>query len=264
MLGPVIEGFLESVAKEFAKYGLTYETIYNSDLTLLAEYSRSLNLRSMFSSTDLELLPENLVDKLKGESYNLMMYNYSPFRRSKERMNNINFSAVFDHTNEQGLEEFKKLKEIHTNAELDTFFQTLRDIPSNIQDPIVRDLVMGEVDLTFKVLSYNTDFIQQMQFLYVQSLQRNVATDVKFDFGAAGEHDFEFETEFQDISTVGHVDFAKFGNLQEMTFTVTLKGPFFSFYSYKTKYIKEIALQLSVTGSEGTENKLDSIPYPQG
>jgi hypothetical protein len=245
MLEPVIDGFLESLAKEFGKYGLTYETLYNSDLDLLSQYSQSLNLRSLFSTTDLSLLPEALVEKLKGQSYNQMLYNYSPFRRNKDRLNNINFNAVFDHTNEEGLSEFSKLKEIGNN-ELSFFFEALRKqpIPDEIKEPIVRDMVMGEIDLTFKVLSYNTSVIQNMQFIYVQSLQRNRTVYVDLDFGQAGVHQFEYEVEFKDIDSVGHVDFAKFGNLQELTFTVRVGGPFFSFYQYHTKYIETIALEL--------------------
>jgi hypothetical protein len=197
----------------------------------------------MFASTDLDLLPEELVGRLKKDSYNHLMYNYSPFRRNADRMNNIDFEAVFDHTKEDGLEELEKLKKIGTDG-ISVFFQELRDVPDDIDSPVVRDLVMGEVDLTFKILSYNTSFIQNMQFLHVQKLQRNRPIEVTLDFGEAGQHEFEYEVEFKPIDTVGHVDFAKFGNLQELTFTVKLSGPFFSFYQRHTHYIEEIALEL--------------------
>ncbi len=254
MLDVVVEGFLSAMAKQLATYGITYDSHYNSDLDLITQYSQSLNLRSMFASSDLSLIPQDLVEKLKGDSYNHLMYNYSPFRRQADRMNNINFEAVFDKSDEEAsIGEMSKLRKIAEDVGVVSFFQALRDIPDDVDSPAVRDMVMGEVDLTFKVLSYRTDFIQKFQFIHVKNLQRNIPIEVSMDFGSAGKHEFEYEVEFQEIDGVGHVDYARFGNLQQLTFSVKVKGPFFSFYQRRAGYIKEIALELKFSSNESSQ-----------
>ncbi len=132
------------------------------------------------------------------------------------------------------------------------------EVPPERKANHVRDMVLGEIDLTVKVLTSSTDLINDIQLLHVMKLQRNNPFYIDLDFGPdVGEHEFQYGTDFPEIESVGHVDYMQYGNLQHITFTFTLKGPFFSFYKSDSYPIDCVDVEFQVSGS-----KLE--PTPRG
>lgn len=322
MISKTINALVQAIVTEFAKYGIRMDAMYHPDLEAVTQYTKSLNLRSMFKEQQIDLLTPEQVDNLKKKSYVLMLYNYSPFRRSETpRMRNLNMQLVFDPNTPESLDEFGKLRQV-ANDDMNLFFRMVRDAnalpawtpsvdgannvdpssypadragvtyvvkdldvePANTPlgnisnwDKVVfdsngvlsevidssepppplpgqcRDMVMGQIQLDFKILTSDTDLINDMQFLHVAKLQRNKPLTVELDFGqSVGVHEFEYNTEFGEIEDVGHVDYASYGNLQHLTFTAAVDGPFFSFYSQDEHYIERVDVQLHFTGSDIT------------
>lgn len=320
MISKAINAAIQNIVDTYGAYGIKMQSQYNSDLDMVSQYTKSLNIRSMLTETSLELLNKETLEALKKDSYVLLMYNYSPFKRSSTgRFNNINMEAVFDTNSPDSLDEFGKMKHLGSN-EFSDFFRLLRDANSisdweptvdgnnniesssypedrenvvfkvtglaleanstigaiNNDDYVlfdangklfevtdqevpeervgnqVRDLVMGEIEFTVKVLTTSTTIINDLQFITVQKLQRNTPFDITLDFGApVNEHTFEFGTTFEEIDSVGHVDYQAYGNLQHLTFTFKIEGPFFSFYTGKPVFpIECIDVEFQITSGE--------------
>lgn len=258
MIGLITEAVLSHIVKIYNSYGLNLETQYNSDLDMVTAYSTSLNLRHLFADKDLQgMAPEDL-EQLKGDSYNLMMYKYSPLKRLEDRFNNFDLSLVFDSPADQSehLGEWSKLKNIYSGREEQQpwieLFEKIRTVnESEIEDPYVKDMVMGEIEYTFKVISSSTSFMDYAQFLHVSKLNRgSLIIEIPLDFGEAGSHEFDYTLTVDPIDSNGHIDYLRFGNLQHLTFSAKITGPVFSFYQTREKYIKEVSLRASVLPSE--------------
>lgn len=260
MLDIVIDAVLNDISQRFAKYGLPLETQYNSDLEMISQYTSSLNLRYMFQDKDLNLLSQSDLKNLGSESYNLLLYKYSPLKKEENRFNNLNLQLVFDPEVDQkevgNIGPWQPTTQTEPDFDEDgnwyQLFNKIRSVnEADVEDPYVKDLVMASITLTFKLLTSSTDYVNKAQFLYVSQLhKRNPIITIPLDLGGAGTHEFEYTTDYTEIDDVGHVDYQRFGNLQHLTFSTTITGPIFSFYQTREKYLKEIDLKLSVLPKE--------------
>lgn len=137
------------------------------------------------------------------------------------------------------------------------------DEPPTPKDGSCRDLMMGQIELTFKILTSSTRIINDMQFVYVSKIMRNLPLTIPLDFGeGVGVHEFEYSTEFGEIDSVGHVDYTTYGNLQHLDFSGVIEGPFFSFYSSREPYIMTVEVQSKFFG--GDIIIPDSVVFPDG
>jgi len=247
MLDIVINKFVNEIEAWYKDYNLDFTVMYNSDLEMISQYTKSLSTRALFGNSDMSLLTEEDLIVANKESHILMMYNYTPLRKSEERLNNINFEAVFDPKNSRGLVEMDKLKKIGED-DMSRFFQKVRDLDeahSKPTDFIIRDMIYGEIELTFKLLTTSSRIINDLQFLYLNKLMRNRVIEMSFNMGQdIGQVEFDYTTTFRQVDSVGHIDYAQYGNLQELTFTAKLEGPFFSSYSKTFPMLDTVDIQL--------------------
>lgn len=242
MISLVINGLIKKIAEDYKSEGVAFETVYNSDLEMVSQYSKDFKYRAMFSQSDLELFRQEDLTKLHKDGYVLVLYNYSPFKRLHEGFNNTKHSLVFTDSPSKN-PKFKSPKMV-SNTQGRVVIESERDWETDsLKDGIVKDLVFGGFELSFKVLTSSTNIINTMQFIHVWKMQRHRSISMMFNFGAdIGSHDFLYNTEYSDIVSVGHVDYNLYGNLQEMTFSVVLKGPFLSELSYKDPLLEKIVL----------------------
>jgi len=248
MLDLTINKTMEHLASFYEDYNIKFAVQYNSDLDMLSQYSRSLDTRSFFGKSDLSLIKQADLEMLQKDSNILLMYNYSPLKRVEDKFNNINFEAVFDPRNPDRDKELVKFaRSEDTDEEAVEWIKGMRDMNSDegYTDYTVRDMVYAEIDLTCKFLCDSSRIINDLQFLHIQKLQRQRSLDLEFDFGGdIGKQSFPFQLKFETIDSIGHIDYNQYGNLQELTFSFNLQGPFFS--SYSTKFPMMSGLDLKI------------------
>jgi len=239
MISKLINGFVSVVSNTIKSYGIPLESQYNSDLDMITEYSKSMKLRTIFSNnTDLTLLDDTQIAELSNTSYNLMMYKYSPLKRDDNRFNNIDIELVF---NSNKLEPMSKLNFEGVDENWRFLYNKFRKLNDDNKDGLVRDVIFGSIDITFKILSSSTDQINDMQMIYLQKLQRVVSLPIELDLGSdIGVHTFKYSVEFDDISDIGHIDRKSYGNLQQITFSGKISGPIFSSYIKKVPFLEKI------------------------
>jgi len=256
MLDLVINKVMTHLETFYKEYNIQFKVQYNSDLDMLTQYSRSLDTRSLFGKSDLSLISQSDLETLQKDSNILLMYNYSPLKRVEDKFNNINFEAVFDPRNPNGIQEMSKFSKAEKVDGSDSveFLEVIRernnqdvsgDTPT---DSTIRDMVYAEIEFTCKFLCDSSRIMNDLQFLHIQKLQRQRSLEMSFDFGGdIGKVDFPYNVEFQPIDTIGHIDYNQYGNLQELTFTYKIQGPFFSSYSTKFPMIEAIDLEIGFT-----------------
>jgi len=254
MLDLVINKMMNYLGDFYKEYYIEFTVQYNSDLDMLSQYARSLNTRAIFGRSDLDLISKEDLAILRKDSNILLMYNYSPLRRVEDKFNNINFEAIFDPRDNQGTKELSKFvrQEIVQDEDGYSTVEFLKKIRAVNNDEglelTIRDMVYGTIDFTCKFLCDSTKIMNDLQFLYIQKLQRKRSLEMTFDFaGDIGEVDFPYNIKFKDIDSIGHIDYNQYGNLQELTFTFTLEGPFFSSYSTKHPLIDVIDFKIGFT-----------------
>lgn len=248
MLSLIISKFNEGLVDFFNEYGIDYDIQYNSDLDMISQYSKSLNVRSLFSQSDLNLIQQSDLDKLCKNTYNLMMFNYSPLNLTDWRNRNTNLSLVLNPNSKEGLEALGGMVQTSDwSDDLIQTFKSIRTLNAEHKDGIVRDAIIGKFDLTYKFLTTSTELINRFQFLYLRHYRNLSAVALDFDFGEKHEKEsITYNVEASDLESVGHVDYNAFGSLQELTFTIKLEGLILSFYNYAEKYLAEVDLDLQV------------------
>ena len=252
MLDIVINKTIKSLETFYKSYNIPFIAQYNSDLDMLSQYSKSLQTRSIFGSSDLSLMTQANLDLLNKDSNILLMYNYSPLRRVEHKFNNINFEAVFDPRNPSGVNEISKLEKQAPEGDEVEFMQAIRQLnPDEPRDFTVRDMVYGEIDFTCKFLCDKSSVMNELQFLHIQKLQKNREIELEFNFGGdIGKVEMPYQTHYEPIESIGHIDYNTYGNLQQLTFTFKLEGPFFSSYSSTTPILEGIDLKISIENQE--------------
>ena len=255
MIELTINKTLKYIENIYRKYGIDFTIEYNSDLEMITQYTRSLNTRTFFKNTDLQLINNLDLNNLNQESYILLMYYFSPLRRLQDRLNNINFEVVFSKPIPENT-KFKKIDKYKTvNPEQIDFLTFIRDPESqNSSNLIIRDLVIGQLDFNCKFLTTSTKLINELQYIFVSQIQKLTSINLDFDFGAdIGRIIIPFQTTFNNIEQIGHIDYNSFGNLQHLTFSFTISGPFFSTYVYSSPdlSIDEIDVDLRLVKPKG-------------
>ena len=254
MLDAIINKTMKHITTFFKEYELNFNVQYNSDLDMLSQYSKSLDTRALFGNTDLKLINEDDIKALKKDGHILLMYNYSPLQRVEDKFNNINFEAVFNPQDQSGLKEINRyvnqegMNQDEAEEQI-AFLSSVRKLNEDeTLEHTVRDMIYGKIDFTCKFLSSSSKNINELQFLHIQKLQRNHEIEMSFDFGGdIGRVEFPYQTKFQAIESIGHIDYVTYGNLQELTFTFTIEGPFFSSYSTKMPILEQIDLTIGFT-----------------
>ena len=234
MIDKIINDFIKYLNATLSRYHIKYETLYNSDLEMVSQYSKSLSVRSLFNQGDLKLIREDDFDKLQNKDYILCMYNYSPLSRVENRFNNINFEMVFNPRTpvEESLRQFGKLRESEGSDGHLNLYHLVREghVDAESLEGHVRDMVYGTVNLNFKFMTVNTTALNDIQFIHNKTLQRNQSYSVLVRIGGR-DHEFEYKTSFEPIDQIGHIDYNSYGNLQQLSFSVAVEGPVFSFYT---------------------------------
>jgi len=245
MISKVITSYLQDVSDRFGKYGLNINVQYNSDLDMISQYTQSISLRSMFAKDELDLISQEELERLNKDSYILMMYNYSPLRRVVDRLNNINFEAVLDDNKSAWLDLQRKEPQLASEVEhLQKIREEAAGDPTTYQ---IRDMLYGEISFTHKILTTDTQIMNNIQFLYVQKLQRNQPFNLEVTLGKGLEPiELEYMTKFEDIDSIGHIDYQRYGNLLHVTFNSTIQGPFFSNYTKTVPKLNKIDLSINI------------------
>lgn len=245
MIDKVITSYLQSVSDRFGEYGLDVDVQYNSDLDMISQYTQSINLRSMFARDGLDLISQEDLRKLNKDSYILMMYNYAPLKRVEDRLNNINFEAVLDHDIAAWSDLKRKDPQLAGEVErMQAIREEATGDPTTFQ---VRDMLYGEISFTHKILTTSTKIMNDLQFLYVQKIQRNKPFNLEVTLGSGLEPiELDYLTRFDDINDIGHIDYQKYGNLLQITFSSTIQGPFFSNYTKSTPILSKIDLSINI------------------
>ena len=242
MLEIVHNKMAEFIVKTFEKYGINIQAQYNSEIGIIKQYIGSLNYRYMYRDLTLPGLTDEDLEKLQKESYNLLLYKYSPLKKTDDRLNNISFEAVF--TTE--MSDFQKIK-IEDENVLEFVKYIREEINTDPNNYIVRDLILGTINYEFQIISSSTKIINDLQFLYCKEFLRPRIFTITVLIGDK-PIELDYQVNFEEISDVGHIDFEKYGNLQQLSFTCELTGPILNNFESEYPTLKEIDYKLDFKG----------------
>ena len=242
----------EFVAKKFNTYGLKLGVQFYPDLDTVTLYSKSLDLRSMFKDTDLLNLDEEQLKKIQKESYNLMLYNYGALNRIQGRMNNQNLEIYFKPLSEQDKEQYfhlAKTEEVDPGA-IDFIYEK-DNVDSSSNEYLVRDCIIGTLTYQFKILTYSTDMLNNFQSIYLMAFGKTKKISMEAVLAYSYREELDYLLKFSEITDASIIDYTKYGNLQQMSFSIDVEGAIFSNYVKGVKKLKEIDVMLRVINNKG-------------
>ena len=248
MLSKLHHEVMKFIVFEMEKFGIRMDVKYVPSLEMLDQYLTSLNYKKLFTLDEIINLTDEELKRLEKESYNLLMYKYSPLQRIDDKFNNINLEVYFTNPNvnlRSKFEEVAILKETGFYEVIQYLREKKLEDP-NFQIPF-RDAMYGKVSYNCKFLTFSTDIMNNFQFLYLKHFNRLKHLSFEIDVGDGIEPiEMDFNITFSDIEDIGHIDYTKYGNLLQVTFNCNVYGLILSNYVKYKKPLKEIDLKLKV------------------
>ena len=247
MISKLHHEVMKFIVFTMGKYGIKMDVKYVPSLDMLNQYLTSLNYKKLFTLEELTNLTEEELKKLQKESYNLLMYKYSPLRRVEDKFNNIDLEIYF--------EDYDKVKSRFKEKQIleeSGFYEVIQFVrQKKLEDPDFkipfRDALYGAVSYECKFLTYSTDIMNNFQFLYLKKFgkQRTLTMELIVDEDIE-PIELDFNITFSNIEDIGHIDYTKYGNLLQVSFNCNVYGMFLSNFVDYVKPLKEIQLKLKL------------------
>lgn len=242
MFDKVNKSVLTYIQDKFKEVSVSFPVFYNSDISIINEYTRSLQARLLFSqySTDgSSILSDNLTEAINTSNI-ILMYSYSPLVRSDSAFNNLNLEAYFKRDIMSELPEFKRTV---LASGMSDEVQYLRDI-SATEHFKVRNAFYANYNMNFKFITSDTLLLDSLMVEYVAVFQKLRTLEVELDFGEhGGKMEFDYMVRFAPIETRQHIDYARYGNLQEMSFSANVAGLFLSYFTSNINPLREVLVK---------------------
>jgi len=248
MLSRLHHEVMKFIVLELSKFNIKMDVKYVPSLDMLNQYLTSLNYKKLFTLDEIINLTDEELQKMHKESYNLLMYNYSPFQRVDDKFNNINLEVFFNNPDVDIKSKFKE-KAILKETGFYEVIQYIRE--KQLEDPNFevpfRDAMYGKVSYECKFLTFSTRIMNDFQFIYLRHFNRLRNIEFEVNIGDGLEPiEMDFNISFLDIDSVGHIDYTKYGNLLQVSFKCNVYGLMLSNYVKYKKPLKEIDLKLKV------------------
>lgn len=248
MLSKLHHEVMKFIVFEMGKFGINMDVKYVPSLDMLDQYLTSLNYKKLFKLDEIINLTDEELKKMQKESYNLLIYKYSPLQRIEDKFNNINLEVYFTNPDVDIKSRFKEVAILQESGfyEVMQYLKEKQLKDSNFQVPF-RDALYGKVSYNCKFLTFSTDIMNNFQFLYLKHFSRLKHIIFEIDVGDGIEPiEMDFNITFSDIEDAGHIDYTQYGNLLQVSFNCNVYGMILSnFVKYK-KPLKEIDLKLKV------------------
>ena len=218
MLSLLHNRVMTEISNTFREYGLEISVQFNPDIDSFYMYTPSLNTRDIFKNVDLLNIAKEEFDKMQKESYNLLLYNREALHKDPTKLNNIRTEAY--HITNKLLEFEKKVFEV-SGSEIVHNEYNRKIIDDNPPQVFIRDVIAGVQVYNCKVLSYSTEIIDNIQFLYLSKFYptKKLVVDIYFDDQL--ELSLKYTLNFSEIVDYNYPDYQKYGNLQQIVFNVT-------------------------------------------
>jgi hypothetical protein len=114
----------------------------------------------------------------------------------------------------------------------------------------VRSMLFGKTSFNCKVLSSDTILLDAMMVEYAATIEGKRTVDVSLNFGdKIGSMSFDYNLTFNPIDTRQHIDYSRYGNIQEMSFTVNLEGMFLSYFTKTISPLQEVVFTTQLINS---------------
>ena len=240
MTSKIINLMVEHIHNIYGEYGLDMTSIHDPDINIISDFSKSFRFKqqydnyTFFKDTDME--------KLKDNSHAVMLYNFGALELDPTKMNNIRFEAVF--TNKKIVTEDMVKTPLDENSKnLAEYVRVLNENP----DFEVRDMILCNIPFEFKIISQNIQVMDNLQFIYLSRIKRNLTLKTSIQFSPDTEPlELEYNTTFEPISDFSFVDKQQYGNLMQLDFSGVVNGAIFSSFSKTEKVLKEIVMTLDI------------------
>lgn len=263
MIGKVITGYFQSLQNLFNPMQIYFDTFYVSTIEDLKQAMTSYNLRQMFDFDKLAAanITQDLLDALRsprpgGGSYNCIQYKYSSLRKHSQHPNSDIYYVTYD--KEQNAFQMANINTPRKAVEIDPqllkalqaeFIEQEKNDPNTPMQQTINesqgyDIIpaveikptrssrlafYGEISLDCRFITTNTSLFEDFQILYNALLhKRNPPAFIQFKSMPDG--DWPITTRHAEITSATQIDPSRYGNLSEVSFSVTLETMFMSSY----------------------------------
>lgn len=227
MINAVATKFLKDFKAKLESYGIVVDLKHSNDLSLISEYTKSFRLRNIIK--DRELMTEGDLALLRDTpNFTIGLYNRSPIRQIEDYGKNIPLQGMLYSSG------------VTSNAvDTDVLLSSMTEfVPSDIE---IRRVLPASFDLKVKMMASNSTALEIIEFLYVSEyVGKQITTNFEIDFGPEYEPlEFDYNVSCAEIDEYGVIDYTAYGDLQQVSFSVTVKGLFLSMFKRIDKSISE-------------------------
>lgn len=224
----ILNSLVQYLRKDISKRGLDFISKYSTDVNLISEYSKSFRLREIYKD---QLFVEDdlkyLKDKQKNKDAIVLLYNRSPLQRYDGAFGNQKFTTSTS-TRPAPLIEGQKI----VDNDFSEYLSELKDFTDN---EVILDLFVGKMDVNFNFITNSTYSVNKLEFMYMRDwFQRPKSMTVIFKPNPNVEPlELTYNIYPNEITAFGQIDYRTYGDLNQMSFSMEVKGVFTDFTMQK-------------------------------
>ncbi len=212
MIRNVISKYLSNIHEVLNEHGVVFESKYSTDVSLISEYTKSYKFRNIFGDNKI-LQPEDMNKVTSAPNFALLLYNRKPFGKWADVGNNVQIEAEGISSDQNGV-------------------LTLENPETDVTNLQLRTAMYGQVQLTCKIMTSNTSTLEMLEYLISHHfLRKNPKISVTLELGdGIDQIEVDYNTVHDEIDEFGFIDNRSYGDLQQLSFSVTIHGIFFSMF----------------------------------